>query len=150
MPMQPSPCSETSRPCAPSFRPASSGVLGLPEEGARRLLEDAAPGPGPLLLALEVADHLAHPRGRDLDPMLRAYRAEAVVILGQLERDRLEAVPGNFDPLGEVHDVRVEHQLVVRVGLDQDDVDAGVLFLPLANRLVEALVGEQLEGLVAE
>ena len=51
---------------------------------------------------------------------------------------------------GEVHDRRLEHQLVVGLGLDEDDVDARVALLPLPGHLVQALVGEQLEGLVAD
>ena len=72
-----------------------------------------------------------------------------LVVLSQLERDRLEAVPRDVHPAVEVHDVRVEHQLVVGIGLDQDDVHAGVPLLPVRDRLVQALVGEQLERLVA-
>ena len=49
-----------------------------------------------------------------------------------------------------VHDRRAEHQLVGRLGLDQDDVDAGVLLLPLLDRLVQAGVGDQAEGLVGD
>ena len=45
---------------------------------------------------------------------------------------------------------RLEHQLVVGLGLDQDDVDAGVALLPLPRHLVQALVGQQLERLVAD
>src|SRR4051794_28283118 len=71
---------------------AVSGVFGLPQEGAGGLLEDAAPGAGALLLGLEVPDDLAHAGGRDLDPVLRADSLQPVVVLGQLERDRLEAV----------------------------------------------------------
>src|SRR5205085_11136798 len=63
---------------------------------------------------------------RDLDPVLGTDRPQTLVVLGKLERDRFEAVAGDVDALGEVHDVRVEHQLVVRVGLDEDDVDARV------------------------
>src|SRR5439155_14980935 len=43
-----------------------------------------------------------------------------------------------------------EHQLVVGLGLDQHDVDPGVLLLPAPRHLVQALVGQQLERLVAD
>src|SRR4051794_35921311 len=59
---------------------AGSGVFGLPQECAGGLLEDAAPGAGALLLGLEVADHLPHAGGRDLDPMLGADRLQPVVV----------------------------------------------------------------------
>src|SRR4051794_35962793 len=63
-------------------------VLGrrLPEQRARRLLEDPAPGASPLALLGEVSDHLAHARGGDLDAVLAADGAEAVVVLRELER----------------------------------------------------------------
>ena len=51
---------------------------------------------------------------------------------------------------GVVHDARLEHQLVVGLGLDQDDVDARVALLPAPRQLVQPLVGEQLERLVAD
>ena len=82
--------------------------------------------------------------------MLGADRLEVVVVLRQLQRDRLEAVPGDLHAPGEVEDVGLEHQLVVGVGLDQDDVHARVLLLPVRHRLVQALMGQQLEGLVAD
>ena len=71
---------------------------GLPEQRAGGLLEDAAPGAGLLLLGREVLDDLAHARGRDLDPVALADLAQLVVVLGQLDGDRLEAVLGDLDP----------------------------------------------------
>ena len=122
----------------------------LAQQGAGGLLEDPAPGAGLLALGGEVADDLAHARGGDLDAVAAADLADLVVVLGELQRHRLEAVAGDVDARGEVEDVRLEHQLVVGVGLDQDDVDARVALLPVAGHLVQALVGEQLERLVAD
>ena len=75
---------------------------------------------------------------------------EAVVVLGERRGDRLEAVAGDLQPPRVVHDRRAEHQLVVRLGLDQDDVDALVSLLPVLDRLVQAGVGDQAEGLVGD
>src|SRR4051794_7862669 len=123
---------------------------GLAQERTGRLLEDLAPGADLLLLGGEMLDDLAHARGRDLDPVAVADLAEAVVVLREPEGDRLEAVLGDPDARGEVQDRRLEHQLVVGLGLDEQDVDARVALLPLARHLVQALVGEELERLVAD
>jgi hypothetical protein len=97
-----------------------------------------------------VLDDLAHPRRGDLDAVALGHLAEVVVVLSELERDRLEPVPGDVDPRGEVHDAGAEHELVIGLGLDEDDVDPGVALLPLAGHLVEALVGQELERLIAD
>ena len=52
-------------------------------------------------------------------------RAVAVVVAGQLERDGLEAVLGDVEARLVVEDRSAEHERVVELGLDQDDVDAG-------------------------
>ena len=65
-------------------------------------------------------------------------------------RHGLEAVTGDLDARRVVHDAGPEHQLVVRVGLDQDDVDARVALPPVLHVLVQPRVGQQLEGLVAD
>ena len=83
-------------------------------------------------------------------PWRLATSRSSLVVRGQLDRDGLEAVAGDVEPRRVVEDVRLEHQLVVGVGLDQDDVDARVALLPLARHLVQALVGEQLERLVGD
>src|SRR4051794_37888234 len=78
----------------PDTAPPGLSVFGcgLAQKRARRLLQDPPPGARALALLGEVADDLAHARGRDLDPVLRADGAQAVVVLRELERDRLEAV----------------------------------------------------------
>src|SRR2546423_5116508 len=130
---------------------ASSGVrTRLTQQRTRRLLEDLAPGADLLLLRREVPDDLANARGGDLDAVALADLAEAVVVLRQLERDRLEAMLGDAHARAEVQDRRLEHQLVVGLGLDEHDVDARIALLPLARHLVQALVREELEGLVAD
>src|SRR5690348_7158837 len=90
---------------------------GLPQQGARRLLEDLAPRPGLVLLGGEVLDDLAHARGRDLDPVALADLAKAVVVLGELEGHRFEAMLGHLDAAREVEDRGLEHELVVGLGL---------------------------------
>ena len=65
-------------------------------------------------------------------PWRAADLAQVLVVLGELDRHRLEAVAGDVEPRGVVEDVRLEHQLVVGLGLDQDDVDARVALLPVA------------------
>jgi hypothetical protein len=96
-----------------------------------------------------VLDHLAHARRRDLDAVALADAAQLAVFLRELERHRLEAVTRDVDAAREAHDRRLEHDLVVGLGLDEHDVDAGVALLPLPGHLVQPLVGEQLERLVA-
>src|SRR3954452_18865937 len=130
---------------------AASGVSArLTQKRTGGLLEDLAPSPRLLLLGGEVLDDLANARRRDLDAVAVADLAEVLVVLRELERDGLEPVLGDADAFGEVQDRRLEHQLVVGLGLDEHDVDARVALLPLARHLVQALVGEQLEGLVAD
>src|SRR3954452_24944222 len=98
----------------PGTDPPGLSVLGcgLAQKRARRLLQDPPPGARALALLGEVADDLAHARSGDLDPVLGADGAQPVVVLRELQRDRLEAVSRDVDALREVHDVRVEHQLV--------------------------------------
>jgi hypothetical protein len=57
-------------------------------------------------------------------------------------------VARDLDPVGEAHDRGLEHELVVGLGLDEDDVDARAALLPVARHLVQPLVGQELEGLV--
>ncbi len=95
-------------------------------------------------------DHLAHAGLGDLDAVAVGDLLEPVVVGGELHGHRLEAVAGDVQALGEVHDRRLEHQLVVGLGLDEQDVDAGVAVLPLLGHLVEPLVGDELERLVAD
>src|SRR5437868_5406052 len=94
-------------------------LFGLAEQGAGRLLEDAPPGTRLLAFLSEAFDDTAHARRGDLDAVTGADRAEVVVVLRELDRDRFEAVASDLDALRVIHDVRREHQLVVRVGLDQ-------------------------------
>ena len=83
-------------------------------------------------------------------PWRSAISLVAVVVAREPQGDRLEAVLGDPKPRRVVHDRGAEHQLVVGLGLDQDDVDAGVLLLPVLDRPVQAVVGDHPEGLVAE
>ena len=78
------------------------------------------------LLALDLVEHLADPARRDLDPVALGDRLVAVVVAGELQRHRLEAVLGDLQAGAVVEDRGAEHQLVVELGLDQDDVDAGI------------------------
>ena len=93
---------------------------------------------------------LAHARGRELDPVARGDLAQVLVVGRELDGDGLEPVTGDLEPRPVVEDVRLEHQLVVGVRLDQDDVDARVALPPAAGHLVQPLVAEQLERLVAD
>src|SRR4051794_28373447 len=122
----PAPC--RGRACV---RLAPPLVRGLAQQRPRRLLEDLPPGPGAPLLGLEVLHDVAHARGRDLDAVALADLAEARVAERQLGRHRLEAVAGDLHARREVHDRRLEHELVVGLGLDEDDVDARIALLPL-------------------
>ena len=72
-------------------------LTALTQQRAGRLLQDPPPGAGLLALGGEVAHDLAHARGRDLDPVPAADLADLVVVLGQLQGDRLEAVAGDVD-----------------------------------------------------
>ena len=87
---------------------------------------------------------------RDLDSVALCDRPVAVVVAGQLERDRLEAVLGDVEARLVVEDRGAEHQRVVELGLDQDDVDARIALLPDLDRAVEAVVGHHPEDLVAD
>ena len=118
------------------------GVLGLAQQRAGRLLQDSPPGAGLLALGGEVAHHLPDPRRGDVDAVTAADLAQLVVVLGQLQGHGLEAMAGDVDARGEVEDVRLEHQLVVRLGLDQDDVDARVA-LPSSGRPSRAGAGRR-------
>jgi hypothetical protein len=60
-----------------------------------------------------------------------------LVVRGELDGDGLEAVARDVEPRAVVEDARLEHQLVVGVRLDEDDVDARIALLPLARHLVE-------------
>jgi hypothetical protein len=77
-------------------------------------------------------------------------RLVTVDFADQLLGDGLEAVPGDLHARGEAHHRRLEHQFVGRLRLDQDDVDAGVAGLPALLQFVQALVGDELERLVAD
>ena len=57
---------------------------------------------------------------------------------------------GDLQPGAVVEDRGAEHQLVVELGLDQDDVDARVALLPVLHRDVEPLVREHPERLIAD
>ena len=82
--------------------------------------------------------------------MALADRLVALVVAGEPHGHRLEPVLGDLEARAVVEDGGAEHQLVVELGLDQDDVDARIALLPLLDRDVQALVGEQPEGLVAD
>ena len=74
----------------------------------------------------------------------------ALVFAGQMLGHRLEPVARDLHARGEVHHRGLEHQLVVRLGLDQHDVHARIALLPVLGQLVQPLVGDQLERLVAD
>ena len=74
----------------------------------------------------------------------------ARVLAGEMLRHRLEAVARDLHARGEVHHRGLEHQLVVRLGLDQHDVDTRIALLPALRQFVQALVGDELEDLVAD
>src|SRR5579859_5392550 len=76
---------------AQSRADAGSVLSGLAQQRRGRLLEDLPPGAGLLALGLEVLDHLAHPGGRDLHPVAGTDPLEARIVVGELERHRLEA-----------------------------------------------------------
>ena len=59
-------------------------------------------------------------------------------------------MPRDVETRGEVHYARFKHQLIAGIGLNQHDVDAGVAVFPLAPHLMQALVSQELEGLVAD
>ena len=114
----------------------------------------SAPGPAArltaLLLALDLVEDVADAAGRDLDAVALGDRLVALVVAGELQGHRLEAVLGDLESGAVVQDRGAEHELVVELGLDQDDVDARIALLPVLDRDVEALVGEQPERLVAD
>ena len=100
---------------------------GLAEQRRGRLLEHPAPGRGLLRLLLGgPLDHAADAALGDLEAVALGDLLVAVVVLGQGRGHRFEAVAGDLQPPRVVHDRRAEHQLVVGLGLDQDDVDARV------------------------
>ena len=110
----------------------SGSLAGLPQQHRRRLLEHPPPGRGLLGLLLGGAlDDAADAALGDFEAVALGDLLEAVVVLGQGGGDRFEAVAGDLQAPRVVHDRRAEHQLVGRLGLDQDDVDARVLLLPL-------------------
>src|SRR5205823_7910776 len=84
---------ESSRPGAKRLRLRRR----LAQQRPGGLLEDLAPGAGLLLLGAEVLDDLAHARRGDLDAVALADRPEVVVVGGELQRHRLEAVAGDLD-----------------------------------------------------
>ena len=55
----------------------------------------------------------------------------------QLQRHRFEAVLRDLEPRAVVEDRGPEHELVVELGLDEDDVHAGIALLPVGHRPVE-------------
>src|SRR5436190_20510759 len=140
------------RPAAAAAARAGGLLLpgALAQQRAGRLLEYAPPRAGLLLLGAVVLDDLAHPGRGDLDAMAARDLAQLLVALRQPLGHAREPVPRDGDPRRVVEDVGLEHQLVVGLGLDQHDVDAGVALLPALGHLVQALVGEQLERLVAD
>ncbi len=122
----------------------------LAQQCRGRLLEHAAPGRELAAVALDLVEHVAHAAAGDLDAVALGDRLVAVVVAGELQRDRLEAVLGDLEPVRVVEDRRPEHQLVVQLGLDEDDVHAGILLLPVLDRAVQAVVGERAERLVGD
>ena len=116
-----------------------------------RLLQYPPPGRGLLWLVLGGPfDHAADAALGDFQAVALGYLLEALVVFGEGGGYRFEAVTGDFQAPRVVHDRRAEHQLIGGLGLDQDDVDAGVLLLPHLDRLVQALVGDQPKGLVGD
>ena len=93
---------------------------------------------------------MADAASRDLDAVALGDRLVALVVAGEPHGHRLEAVLGDLEAGAVVEDRGAEHQLVVELGLDQDDVDARVALLPVLDRDVQALVREHPEGLVAD
>ena len=83
-------------------------------------------------------------------PWRSATSLVALVFAGQVLGDRLEPVAGDLHARGEVHHRGLEHQLVRGLGLDQHDVHARIALLPALGQLVQPLVGEQLERLIAD
>src|SRR6185503_4472063 len=106
----------------------------LAEQRRRRLLQHAPPSRLLLLLALDLVEHVADAASRDLDAVALADRLVAVVVAGESQGHRLEAVLGDLEAGAVVEDGGAEHQLVVELGLDQDDVDARIALLPLLDR----------------
>ena len=104
----------------------------------------------PLLLLLDGVEDLAHAAGGDLDPVAGGDLLVALVVARELLGDRLEAVLGDRQAGRVVEDRGAEHELVVELGLDQDDVHVGEALLPGLDREVQAGVGHQAEGLVAD
>ena len=99
---------------------------------------------------MHLFEHLAHALGRDLDAVAFGHFLVAVVFARQVLGDRLEAVARDLHARSEVHHRGLEHQLVGGLGLDQDDVHPRVALLPTLCELMQALVCDQLEGLVAD
>src|SRR3954451_13324493 len=102
------------------------------------------------MLALYLVEDVAHAPGRDLDAVPLRDRLVSLVVAGQLERHRLESVLRDLEARAVVEERRAEHQLVVDLRLDQDDVHARIALLPMLHRDVEPLVGQQAERLVAD
>ena len=128
---------------SPDWRSKTEVVCSQDAGRQRRGLARARSSVGPL-------DHAADAALGDFDAVALGDLLEAIVVLGQRGGDRFEAVAGDLQPPRVVHDRRAEHQLVGRLGLDQDDVDARVFLLPHPDRLVQAGVGDQPEGLVGD
>ena len=135
---------------ASELRLRGLGARLLPEQHRRRLLQHAPPGRLLLVLALDLVEHMANPASRDLDAVALGDRLIALVVAGEPHGHGLEAVLGDLEAGAVVEDRGAEHELVVELGLDQDDVHAGIALLPLLDRHVQALVGQQPKGLVAD
>ena len=95
-------------------------------------------------------DDLAQPLLGDPDPVALGDGVVMVVFAGEVFGHRLEAMACDLDSGGEAHHRRLEHQFVSGLGLDEDDVHARIAGLPALFQLVQALVGDELEGLVAD
>src|SRR2546421_1084881 len=128
----------------------SAGRASLAQQRAGGALEDPAPRADLPGLGVHLVEHLAHALGRDLDPVAFGHFLVALVFARQVLGDRLEAVSRDLHARGEVHHRSLEHQLVGGLGLDQDDIHPRVALLPTLCELMQALVCDQLEGLVAD
>src|SRR5262245_8983169 len=127
------------------------GRLGrLAEQGARRLPQAPPPGRHPLLLLLARLHHALDPAHRDLDPVASRNLLVALVVPRQGDGHRLEAVLGDLQPGRVVEDRCSEHQLVVELRLDQDDVHVGEALPPRLHGHVKPGMGEKAERLVAD
>ena len=129
---------------------AQPADAGLAQQRARRALEDLAPGAHLFGSSSKCSTTWRTRLAEISSPWRSAIVLVAVVFAGQVLGDRLEAVARDLDARGEAHHRGLEHQLVGRLGLDQHDVDPRIALLPALGEFVQSLVGDELEGLIAD